>query len=159
MRNYLAIMPKIFASTPSPRAQMIDNLLTFTLLQKNGLRNIILVLVYPLGWEAHFRKIADCTRSWFDQTLLSDCFLTLMLFRWFFRGTIVLKYIKKALICDQAQLSGLLQSRDISSWSWSSQSLMRQILSLRTRFCSIPNFDPWTFIFITLEPDELQQPA
>ena len=86
---------------------MIDNLLTFTLLQRNGLRNIILVLVYPCGWEAHFLKIANCTKSWFDQTLLSDCFLTLMMFRSFLRGTIFLKYIKKALICDQAQL-GLL---------------------------------------------------
>ena len=41
---------------------MIDNSLTFTLLQRNGLRNIILVLVYPLGWEAHFRQIARIAR-------------------------------------------------------------------------------------------------
>ena len=94
---------------------MIDNLLTFTLLQRNGLRNIILVLVYPLGRGAHFRNIANCTKSWFDLTLLSDCFLTLMFFRYFLRGTIFLKYIKKALIRDQAHHSGLLQSGDISS--------------------------------------------
>ena len=35
-------------------AQMTGNLLTFTLLQRNAFRNMILVLLYPLDWEAHF---------------------------------------------------------------------------------------------------------
>ena len=55
VQNYLTVTPKIFAFRLSRRAVMIDNLLTFTLLQRNGFRNIILVLFYPFGWEAHFR--------------------------------------------------------------------------------------------------------
>ena len=54
VQNYLALAPKIFAFTPSLKAQIIDNLLTFTLLQRNAFKNVISVLLYPLDWEAHF---------------------------------------------------------------------------------------------------------
>jgi len=113
----------------------------------------------PHRYWSPFWEIAWLHKSCFYWTPLLDRIFTMVLSRDYFEWEIFQKYIQKASICDQAQLSSSLQSWDILSTSKSCGGLLQKVLSPGCVFWAISDFYPWTFIIITLELIKLQQPA